>query len=325
MSTNQITNQIDLIGTIPPESSGERCDVALAKLFPQYSRSQLQAWVHNGYVTLDRKAITQVRLKVAHDQVVEIHAPLPRTQHFEAQPIALNIVFEDNSLLIINKPVGLVVHPGAGQPDQTLLNALLHHDPHLSTLPRAGIIHRLDKNTSGLLVIARSLSAHHALIKQMKAHHIEREYFAVAKGILIAGGTIEANIGRSTVHRTRMAIIDSGRPAITHYRVVERFRAHTYLRVQLETGRTHQIRVHFTHIHHPLVGDPLYGQHIGIPAKLSEPLKTYLRNFRRQALHAATLRLHHPVTHNLMEWHAPLPEDFAELLKLLREDVHVTQ
>jgi 23S rRNA pseudouridine1911/1915/1917 synthase len=313
-------NFVELHDSIPSESSGERLDQALAKLFPQYSRSQLQTWIRNGFVSINGQTIDQVRLKVSFGQVIDIHAPLVASERWEAQPIPLEIIFEDESLLIINKPAGLVVHPGAGTPDNTLINALLHYSPTLSTLPRAGIIHRLDKDTSGLLVIARTLTAHHALIKQMKARQIEREYEAIVKGLLIAGGTIEANIGRHPTHRTRMAVVESGREAITHYRVIERFRAHTHLRIQLETGRTHQIRVHLTHIHHPIVGDPVYGHHVGIPTKLSEKLKIALQNFKRQALHAANLRLTHPVNGQWMEWHAPLPKDFVELLKLLRED-----
>lgn len=311
---------IKLHGTIPQESTGERLDQALAKLFPQYSRSQLQQWIRRGYVTVDQQKIDQVRIKVRTHQVIDIEAPLTPRENWSAQPIPLNIVYEDAALLIINKPTGLIVHPGAGAPDNTLVNALLHYAPEQSALPRAGIIHRLDKDTSGLLVIARTLAAHHALTNQMKARQIEREYEAIVKGVLIAGGTIEANIGRHPTHRTRMAVVEDGREAITHYRVIEKFHAHTHLRIQLETGRTHQIRVHLAHIHHPVVGDPTYGAHIGIPAKLSEKLKIALRNFNHQALHAVTLRLHHPVDGQWLEWHAPLPEDFAQLLILLRED-----
>ena len=315
-------NHIELHSAIPPESTGMRLDQALAKLFPQYSRSQLQTWIRNGYVTVNQQKIDQVRAKVYTNQVIDIQAPLIVSERWAAQPIPLNIIFEDETLLVINKPAGLVVHPGAGVPDNTLVNALLHYAPELSAIPRAGIIHRLDKDTSGLLVIARTLTAHHALTQQMKQRLIEREYEAIAKGIIMAGGTIEAPIGRHPLHRIRMAVLESGKKAVTHYRVIERFRTHTYLQVKLETGRTHQIRVHLAHIHHPLIGDPVYGQHIGIPLQLSEPLKIALRNFHRQALHAAILRLRHPVNDHQMEWRAPLPTDFLQLLKLLREDNH---
>lgn len=313
-------NKIDLHGTISLDLAGLRLDQALAKLFSDYSRSQLQQWIREGYVQVNQMVVKEVRTKVQMDQVITIEAPLLPQENWVAQNIPLEIVYEDDALLIINKPVGLVVHPGAGNRDQTLINALLHHAPELSAIPRAGIIHRLDKDTSGLLVIARTLAAHHALTQQMKAREIEREYEGIAKGVLISGGTIEAPIGRHPQYRTRMAILDSGRPAITHYRVLERFRAHTHLRIQLDTGRTHQIRVHFLHIQHPLVGDPIYGQHVGIPLKLSTELKTVLGSFKRQALHAATLKLHHPVTQALLEWHAPLPADMVHLLNALRKD-----
>lgn len=312
--------KIVLKSFVPTDLVGARLDQTLAKLFPDYSRSQLQHWIRAGNVTVDGKQKMQIREKVRANQVIEIVAQLEPTERWIPQSIPLDVLYEDEALLVVNKPAGLVVHPGAGVPDKTLVNALLHYDPNLAVIPRAGIIHRLDKDTSGLLVIARTLTAHHALIKAMKARQITREYEAIVKGVLISGKTIDAPIGRHPIHRTRMAVMESGRQAVTHFRVIKRYRAHTHVRVQLETGRTHQIRVHMMHIHHPLVGDPVYGSHIGIPAYLSESLKATLKAFHRQALHAVTLQLSHPSSHRRMEWQAPLPKDMANLIKSLEED-----
>ncbi|WP_423063692.1 23S rRNA pseudouridine(1911/1915/1917) synthase RluD [Candidiatus Paracoxiella cheracis] len=314
-------NKIQLEGVISLELEGRRLDQALAKLFPQYSRAQLQTWIRAGAVEVDDQIQTLPREKVFTDQKIKIIAHLKADERWEAQPLSLNIIYEDEALIIINKLAGMVVHPGAGVRNNTLANALLHHAPELATVPRSGIIHRLDKDTTGLLVIARSLESHHVLIKQMSERAIKREYEAIVNGVMVAGGTIETDIGRHPTHRTKMAVVTEGRKSITHYRVKERFRAHTYIRVMLETGRTHQIRVHMAHIHYPLVGDPLYGRK-GIPAKLSEPLKEALQNFKRQALHAAKLTLTHPNTGKEMTWEAPLPKDMAHLLTLLREEPH---
>lgn len=315
--------KIFLKNTIPIELNGVRLDQALAKLFPDYSRSQLQNWIRAGYVTLNNQQKISVREKVHTNQIIEIIAKPEPAEHFFPQSIPLNIIYEDEAILVINKPAGLVVHPGAGVPNQTLFNALLHYDPSLAIIPRAGIIHRLDKDTCGLLIIARTLPAHHNLSRAMKTQEINREYEAIVKGILISGRTIEAPIGRHPAHRTRMAIISSeegGRHAKTHFRIIHRYRAHTHIRLRLETGRTHQIRVHMAHIHHPLVGDPVYGAHIGIPNYLSTTLKSALIAFRRQMLHASILRFIHPITQQPMEWHAPLPGDMIHLIQCLNED-----
>lgn len=311
---------IHLQQPLPPDLSALRLDQALSKLFPTYSRGQHQIWIHQSNVQIDGKVCTKPRTKVFAGQIIVINASLAESERWVAQDIPLEIIYEDDSLLVINKPVGLVVHPGAGKPDQTLVNALLHYAPELKTIPRAGIIHRLDRDTSGLLVIARTLEAHHALVKAMQERKIKREYEAIAQGVITAGGTITTQMGRHPIHRTRMAVVQQGRIAITHYRVIQRFRAHTYVRVNLETGRTHQIRVHFEHIHHPLVGDTVYGRQRVIPTFLSEPLKQMLGEFKRQALHAARLELIHPQTGQLCQWAAPLPQDMVELLQQLKED-----
>ncbi|AZV75957.1 23S rRNA pseudouridine(1911/1915/1917) synthase RluD [Coxiella burnetii] len=320
MSGPMCASRIELKKIIPPELAGARLDQVLAKLFPDYSRSQLQNWIRGGHVKVDGIQKTKAREKVRENQFIEIEAQLEPNERWVPQPIPLDVIYEDETLLVINKPVGLIVHPGAGVRDQTLINALLHYDPSLSVVPRAGIIHRLDKDTSGLLLIARTLASHHALIKAMKARQIVREYEAIVKGVLISGRTIEAPVGRHPIHRTRMAVVEFGRPAITHFRIIKRYRAHTHIRVQLETGRTHQIRVHMAHIHHPLAGDPVYGSHVGIPVHLSDPLQTALKTLKRQALHAATLQFSHPFDQRPMACHAPLPADMAHLLECLEDD-----
>ena len=233
----------------------------------------------------------------------------------------LDVVYEDADLLVINKPAGLVVHPGAGNASGTLMNGLLAHAPQLESLPRAGIVHRLDKDTSGLLLVAKSLPAHTALVRALAERAISRQYLAICNGVLTGGGTIDAAIGRHPVDRTRMAVRDAGRPAVTHYTVIERFRAHTYVRVILETGRTHQIRVHFAYRRHALVGDPVYGGRLALPAGASEALRDALRGFRRQALHAARLELRHPVTAEDLGFEVPPPADCDRLLQALREDI----
>ena len=305
---------------IPQELAGTRLDQALASLFPEFSRSRLSEWIRQGLVTVDARA-RRPRDRVAGGERVELEiAPAADSERWQAQAMDIAVVYEDQHLLVVDKPAGLVVHPGAGNPDGTLVNALLHRDPELIRVPRAGVVHRLDKNTSGLLVVARTLPAHKRLVSALKDRQVEREYLAVVHGLLRAGGRVDAPVGRHRVHRTRMAVNDAGRPAATRYRVERRFRAHSLLRLALESGRTHQIRVHMAHIDHPLVGDPVYGGRLRLPAGAGTELTERLRAFKRQALHAEQLKLRHPVSEQAMHWQSPLPPDMRELLAALEED-----
>ena len=301
---------------IREDQEGKRFDQALAELFPDYSRSRLTVWIKEGRASLEGSTV-QPRIKVKTGQTVTLQPVLEAAIDDASEAIPLNIVYEDADLIVINKPAGLVVHPGAGNAGGTLLNGLLHHAPELEALPRAGILHRLDKDTSGLLLVTRSIAAHTRLVRALEKRLIRREYRAVCNDRLTAGGRVEAPIGRHRTQRTRMAVTDSGKPAVTHYRVLERFAAHTFIAVRLETGRTHQIRVHMAHVHHPLVGDPVYGGRLRIPQGSSESLATALRAFRRQALHASDLGFEHPVTGQSMQFHAPLPDDLLGLLRAL--------
>lgn len=298
------------------EQDGKRFDKTLAELFPEYSRARLQAWIKAGRATLDG-AIVQPKAQVKSGQEILLRPAAAVASAARSEPMALNIVYEDQDLLVLNKPAGLVVHPGAGNPDGTLMNGLLHHAPDLNGVPRAGILHRLDKDTSGLLLVARSLTAHTRLVRALEKRDIRREYRAVCNDRLVAGGSIDKPIGRHRVHRTRMAVTDAGKPAVTHYRVLHRFSAHTFIAVRLETGRTHQIRVHMAHSLHPLVGDPVYGGRLRIPQGSSDLLADALRGFHRQALHASDLEFEHPVTAETMAFHAPLPADLMALLLAL--------
>ena len=301
--------------------AGKRLDQVLALLFPDYSRSRLQEWIKTGGVTLDGTPVRRPRDKVLGGERVELRATLDEQVEDRPQSIPLDLLYQDDALLVINKPAGLVVHPAAGNRDGTLLNALLHYDAGLARIPRAGIVQRLDKDTSGVLVVARSLAAHNSLVAQLQARSMKREYRAIVCGVLTAGGRVDEPIGRHPRQRLKMAVTPGGKPAVTHYRVLERFRAHSYLQVNLETGRTHQIRVHMAHIHYPLVGDPLYGGRLRIPAGVSQELAEGLRGFKRQALHARMLGLEHPVTGEWLEWGVDLPADMQELLERLRRDV----
>jgi 23S rRNA pseudouridine1911/1915/1917 synthase len=305
---------------IPAEHAGSRLDQALAQLLPDYSRSRLKDWIESGAVTVDGSA-RRPRDKVLGGEVVRIDALLPVESEAAPQAIPLELVHQDKHVFVINKPAGLVVHPGAGNPDQTLQNALLALDPDLSVLPRAGIVHRLDKDTSGLLIVARTVAAHTALVRALEAREIHREYEAICRGVMTAGGTVDAPIDRHPVDRVRMAVRANGRDAVTHYRVIKRFRAHTHVRVQLETGRTHQIRVHLSHLGFPIVGDRVYGGRLTMPKGASEELKAAIRGFPRQALHAARLQFEHPVTGKPLECTAPLPPDMRELLAVLERDL----
>lgn len=304
---------------IPDEHRGKRLDAVLTALLPDHSRSAVQKWLNQGRVTLD-SGEAQKKRKVGGGEKVEIRLPEPELLENVPEQIALNIISEDEHLLVIDKPAGLVVHPGAGNARGTLLNALLFHEKALAKLPRAGIVHRLDKLTSGLLVVAKTELARQSLTEQLKTRSLKRQYIAVVNGTMVAGGVIDEPIGRHRNDRKRMVVRGSGRPSVTHYRVREHFRAHTALNVNLETGRTHQIRVHMTHIDHPLVGDPVYGKRLRIPPGASNELINTLRSFSRQALHAEKLGLEHPETGKYMEWKSGLPEDMRELNRVLRED-----
>ncbi|MGL1958783.1 MAG: 23S rRNA pseudouridine(1911/1915/1917) synthase RluD [Colwellia sp.] len=305
---------------VPDSCLGKRLDQALAQMFPDYSRSRLKDWILAGSVSVNGEVQTRAREKMYGGENIIIDAEVEAEQRFEAQNIPLNIVYEDDDILVINKPAGLVVHPGAGNPDGTVLNALLHHCPSLDVVPRAGIVHRLDKDTTGLMVVAKTIAAQTNLVDALQLREITREYEAVANGLMTAGGMVDEPIGRHSTKRTHMAVTFSGRPSVTHYRVMEKYRLHTRLRLRLETGRTHQIRVHMSHISHPLVGDPVYGGRPRPPKNSTPELLTMLRGFKRQALHAAMLSLYHPITGELMTWHADLPDDFVELIDLLHAD-----
>ena len=305
---------------LPPDLAGLRLDQALARLLPQYSRSRLQGWIDAGAVQVDGRQL-RGRDKVVGGEKVRIEARVEPEGHVTAEEIPLDVVFEDRALLVINKPAGLVVHPGAGNAAHTLQNALLAFDPKLAVVPRAGIVHRLDKDTSGLLVVARTPEVHTALVAAISEREVERHYLALCMGVMTAGGTVDEPIGRHRSQRTRMAVRSDGRAAVTHYRVMKRFRAHTLVRAELETGRTHQIRVHLSHIGYPIVGDPEYGGRRRLPAGASPELVSALEGFRRQALHAARLKLEHPVSGKEMEWEAPVPGDMAGLIGILERDL----
>jgi 23S rRNA pseudouridine1911/1915/1917 synthase len=302
---------------IPHDLAGSRLDQALAELFPEFSRSRLQEWLKSGHILVDGLS-PRGKDKVRGGEAVELRAELEAAGSDQAQELPLQVVYEDASLLVIDKPAGLVVHPAAGHRDGTLVNALLHHAPELAAVPRAGIVHRLDKDTSGLLMVARTLQAHKVLVEQLQARSVEREYLALLQGCLTAGGTVDAPLGRHPTDRKRFAVREGGKPAVTHYRVAERYAHHTLARLKLETGRTHQIRVHMAHIHYSLVGDPVYGR-LRLPAGVSPALAQALRDFRRQALHAIRLGLNHPETGEYCQWESPMPEDMQALVDNLRE------
>lgn len=303
---------------VPPESAGRRLDQVASDLFAEYSRSRLQSWIRTGDLLVDG-GLRRPRDKVAGGELVELRARPERETELQPQAIPLQVVYEDEELLVVDKPAGLVVHPGAGNPDQTLANALLHFAPELAELPRAGIVHRLDKETSGLLVVARTLRAHASLVAQLQARSVKREYRAIVHGRVTAGGVVDAPVGRHPIERTKMAVVPGGKAAVTHYRVVERYRANTLLKLNLETGRTHQIRVHMAHIRHPVLGDPLYGGRMRVPTAATPQLVESIRSMRRHALHAASLGLEHPAEHRWLEWHSNLPEELEMLRRELRD------
>jgi 23S rRNA pseudouridine1911/1915/1917 synthase len=299
-----------------------RLDQCLAQLLPGVSRARIQQWIREGRVSVNGAA-PRPRDPVQGGEAVAIEVPAAEAGGWQAQEIPLDVQFEDQDLLVVNKPPDIVVHPGAGNPDRTLLNALLHHAPEVATLPRAGIVHRLDKETSGLMVVAKNEATRLDLIEQLSRRSLKREYLAVVNGRVISGGTVEEPIGRSPRDRTRMAVVAGGKPAITHYRVERRFRQHTMVRVRLETGRTHQIRVHMAYIGFPVFGDPVYGGRLRIPPDSTGEFAEVLRGFRRQALHATRLGLLHPRTGQEMEWEAEPPEDMQRLIRALEEDLRL--
>jgi 23S rRNA pseudouridine1911/1915/1917 synthase len=306
--------------TIPPMAAGKRLDKVLAELFPEYSRSCLQNWLKEGFITLDA-ASAQGKLKVYGGEALKLDVPVAEPPAEDAaEEIALDILHEDADIIVLNKPAGLVVHPAVGNRSGTLQNGLLHLYPELAAVPRAGLVHRLDKDTSGLLVVARHLRAHKSLVDQLQDRSMGREYDAIVQGAVISGGEINEPIGRHQKDRLRMSVREGGRDAVTHYRVVERFRNHSHLRVQLETGRTHQIRVHLAHIRKPVVGDPLYGGRLRQWRDCRPELSALLTAFKRQALHARRLEMLHPATDEPVEWSVEPPEDMQALLRELRAD-----
>lgn len=316
-----MAQQIELKSTIKDSQLGQRLDQAIAEIFPDFSRSRLKEWLLDGKVQMDGTVITKPRVRVFGGESIVLQAELEDEERWEAQDIFLNIVYEDDDILVINKPRDFVVHPGAGTPDCTVLNALLFHFPPIAEVPRAGIVHRLDKDTTGLMVVAKTVPAQTKLVRELQKRNITREYEAIAIGKMTAGGFIDKPIGRHSTKRTLMSVSPMGKPAVTHYRVAEHFREHTRLRLRLETGRTHQIRVHMSYLQHPLLGDTAYGGRARIPKGASEELTDMIRNFDRQALHAAMLRFEHPVTGEELEFHAPIPDDMVELTEALREDI----
>ena len=315
-----MNEKISLNGEVPFELSGYRLDQAIAEMFPDYSRSRLKGWIQDGRVKVNNNVVEKPREKLLGGETIEIDGELEAEVRWEAEDISLDIIYEDNDILVVNKPAGLVVHPGAGNPQGTMLNALLHHYPEIATVPRAGIVHRLDKDTTGLMVVAKNVTAQTDLVSQLQDKSVTREYEAIAIGIMTAGGVVDAPIGRHPTKRTHMAVTELGKEAVTHYRVMEKYRKHTRIRLRLETGRTHQIRVHMAHINHILVGDPVYGGRVRPPKGASQELLDALRAFKRQALHAAKLSLVHPSSGELMSWEAPLPEDMVELNRLFKQD-----
>lgn len=304
---------------VPDSAAGRRLDAVLAELFPEFSRSRLSAWIKAGEVQVDG-APARPRDAVRGGETVTVTATPEERTDAAPEDIPLDVLYEDEHLFVIDKPAGLVVHPGAGNPDGTLVNALLHRDPALAALPRAGIVHRLDKDTSGVMVVARTAQAQAALVAQLSARQVHRQYLAVVQGALVAGGTADLPIDRHPRDRLKMAVREDGKEAITHFRLRERFRAHTALECRLETGRTHQIRVHMAYMKSPIVGDPLYGGALRLPRHATDELAEVLRGFRRQALHAEVLEFDHPVTGVPVRVQAPLPEDMRRLLAALRED-----
>ncbi len=314
-----MSEKILLTAIVPEELQGCRLDQVAAKLFPDYSRGRLQNWIKSASLKVNQQCM-RPKDKLFSGQKITIDAELETEESWQAEPITLDVVYEDAQLIVVNKNAGLVVHPAAGNRSGTLLNALLHHCPELATVPRAGIVHRLDKDTTGLMVVAKTLAAHSNLIKQMQMRSVSREYEAVVTGVLTAGGTVDLPIARHPRQRKKMAVVEGGKVAVTHYRLVEKFRAHTHIRLKLETGRTHQIRVHMSHMRYPMVGDQTYAGRLQMPKAASPSLVKTLQQFKRQALHASRLGLSHPHSGEAMGWQAELPSDMCALLQALKND-----
>ena len=312
-------NKINLTETVPAHLNQERLDRALAQIWPKHSRAQHKQWILSKSVSINGVEINKPRHKVHEGDLVAITATMPLQTQWRAQQISLNIVYEDKDIIVINKPPGLVVHPGAGNIDSTLANALLHHCPGIESLPRCGLVHRLDKDTTGLMISAKSFEAYTNLTQMMQERLISREYQAIVQGLVISGSTIDEPVGRHPTQRTKMAVTTGGKFAITHYWVNEKFRAHSLLDIKLETGRTHQIRVHLTHKGYPIVGDPTYKKQIALEHKISPSLQSTIKSFPRQALHAKSLTLPHPVTSEPLQFEIELPADMQTLLSALRE------
>jgi 23S rRNA pseudouridine1911/1915/1917 synthase len=317
-----MNEKIALSAVVPESLDGARFDQIAASLFSEYSRGRLQQWIKEGCLLVNNRQLRSKDKLTAGDELrLETELVVSDDSNWQAEPVQLNIIYEDDHILVLNKPAGTVVHPAAGNRSGTLMNGLLHYCPVLQNLPRAGIVHRLDKDTTGLMVVAKSLQAHHRLVRQLQRREVSRQYEAVVLGVLTAGGVVDEPLGRHPVMRKKRAVIKSGKDSVTHYRVLERFRAHTHVQCQLETGRTHQIRVHMSHIRHPLVGDQVYGGRLNIPGGCSPALSDMLRQFKRQALHAARLGFVHPITDEEVSWEAPLPDDMQALIATLKADV----
>ena len=319
-----MSDNIKLLATIPDIYAGQRLDQVLAKVFTEYSRERLKIWILSGECLVNNQQ-WQPKDKVAGGEKVEINAVInPVITAWQPENLSLDIIYEDNDIIVINKPANCVVHPGSGNASKTLVNALLYYAPELNLLPRGGIVHRLDKDTSGLMVVARNLKAHNSLISQLQKKSVNRTYEAIVLGVLTAGGTVNQPVGRNMQDRVKKAVVLGGKPAVTHYRVLARFRGHTHIKLQLETGRTHQIRVHMAFIKHNIVGDKAYGGRLRLPKDINSVLREALRAFPRQALHSKILGLIHPQTGENMQWEVPLPADMQQLLAHLRDDVNGT-
>ncbi|WED22289.1 23S rRNA pseudouridine(1911/1915/1917) synthase RluD [Vibrio sp. JC009] len=320
-----MAQQIELTNTVKESQLGQRLDQAIAELFADFSRSRLKEWLLEGKVQVNGEVVTKPRTRVMGGESITVLAELADEERWEAQDLPLDIVYEDDDIIVINKPRDFVVHPGAGTPDGTVLNALLFHYPDIAEVPRAGIVHRLDKDTTGLMVVAKTVPAQTRLVRALQKRNITREYEAIAIGKMTAGGMVDKAIGRHSTKRTLMAVNELGKPAVTHYRVAEHFREHTRIRLRLETGRTHQIRVHMSYLQHPLLGDIAYGGRARIPRGASEELTEMIRGFDRQALHAVMLKFEHPITGEELEFHAPVPDDMVAMTEALREDAKLNK